>query len=333
MRKRYQKPIPHGWYAVAYGSELKAGDVKALQYFGKELVLFRTESGQARLLDAYCPHLGAHLGHGGSVKGESISCPFHGWEFDGAGKCTDIPYAKRMPPSIDGKQAVGSYAVEETNQMIWAWYHPQHLAPLFEMETVAEMHSDEWLPIETFEWTINTIPQETAENAVDIAHFVTVHQSVGMPDANVTMEGPKRITLMDSETSAIDEQGNVDRSGENTAAIKLVSWNLGPGFTYQKFSRMFDIVMVGTVTPIDDQNILLRCNFTLPKQQTEEHKLYARGFRDEVVFQVGQDIPIWENKAYLESPVLCDGDGPIAKYRKWFQQFYGDIEVADSKSA
>jgi hypothetical protein len=24
----------------------------------------------------------------------------------------------------------------------------------------------------------------------------------------------------------------------------------------------------------------------------------------------------------LESPVLCDGDGSIAKYRKWFQQFY-----------
>jgi hypothetical protein len=40
------------------------------------------------------------------------------------------------------------------------------------------------------------------------------------------------------------------------------------------------------------------------------------------VFQVGQDIPIWEHKIYLENPVLCDGDGPIAKYRKWFQQFY-----------
>ena len=50
----------------------------------------------------------------------------------------------------------------------------------------------------------------------------------------------------------------------------------------------------------------------------------AEGFRDEVVFQVGQDIPIWENKVYLDSPILCDGDGPIAKYRKWFQQFYAD---------
>jgi 3-ketosteroid 9alpha-monooxygenase subunit A len=41
-----------------------------------------------------------------------------------------------------------------------------------------------------------------------------------------------------------------------------------------------------------------------------------------IVHQVNQDIPIWENKVYLEEPTLCDGDGPIAKYRKWFKQFY-----------
>jgi hypothetical protein len=54
------------------------------------------------------------------------------------------------------------------------------------------------------------------------------------------------------------------------------------------------------------------------------HRLYANGFRDEVKYQVEQDIPIWENKVYLDAPILCDGDGPIAKYRKWFQQFYGE---------
>jgi phenylpropionate dioxygenase-like ring-hydroxylating dioxygenase large terminal subunit len=322
MSKRYNKPIPLGWYAIEYTGQLSAGDVKPLHYFGRELVLFRTESGEAALLDAFCPHLGAHLGHGGVVKGENISCPFHGWEFDGAGNCDQIHYAKRLPPKVDGKQALGRYHVVETNQMIWAWYHPDNVAPLFEMETIPEMHSDEWLPMDTFDWTINTIPQETGENAADIAHFLTVHNSIGMPDATISMDGPKRVTLMDSETQAIDEQGNVDRSGENTASAKLESWNLGPGFTYQKFSRMFDIIMVGTVTPIDDQNIQMRFNFILPKDQSADHKLYAHGFRDEVVFQVGQDIPIWEHKIYLENPVLCDGDGPIAKYRKWFQQFY-----------
>ena len=34
------------------------------------------------------------------------------------------------------------------------------------------------------------------------------------------------------------------------------------------------------------------------------------------------DIPIWENKTYREKPVLCDGDGPINKFRIWVSQFY-----------
>ena len=67
--------------------------MSALHYFGRELVLFRTESGEAHAVDAYCAHLGAHLAVGGKVEGEGIRCPFHGWCYDGAsGQCTDIPY-------------------------------------------------------------------------------------------------------------------------------------------------------------------------------------------------------------------------------------------------
>ena len=55
-------PYPTGWYLVAQSAEVGVGDVKPVQYFGRELVLFRTESGRAVLLDAHCPHMGAHLG-------------------------------------------------------------------------------------------------------------------------------------------------------------------------------------------------------------------------------------------------------------------------------
>ncbi|MCA9575200.1 MAG: Rieske 2Fe-2S domain-containing protein, partial [Myxococcales bacterium] len=82
MQNRYYTPgIPIGWFQVEYTDQLKAGDVKPLKYFGKDLVLYRTESGEAVMLDAFCPHLGAHLGHGGKVKGENIECPFHAWQF------------------------------------------------------------------------------------------------------------------------------------------------------------------------------------------------------------------------------------------------------------
>src|ERR1700739_1724954 len=59
--------FPTGWFIVAFASDLQAGQVKRAHYFGEELVLFRTESGQAHVMDAYCQHLGANLGVGGTV--------------------------------------------------------------------------------------------------------------------------------------------------------------------------------------------------------------------------------------------------------------------------
>lgn len=57
-------------------------------------MVFRTESGEAVVFDAYCPHLGANLGIGGQVKGDCIECPFHEWQFRASdGVCTHIPYS------------------------------------------------------------------------------------------------------------------------------------------------------------------------------------------------------------------------------------------------
>ena len=64
-------PLPFGWFMMAYSDELSIGEVKPVHYFGQELVLWRGEDGKARMIDAYCKHLGAHLGYGGRVKGNA----------------------------------------------------------------------------------------------------------------------------------------------------------------------------------------------------------------------------------------------------------------------
>ena len=61
VKREFPFPIPNGWFSVSCSDELAAGDVKLLRYFGEDLVLFRGEDGVAHVLDAYCPHLGAHL--------------------------------------------------------------------------------------------------------------------------------------------------------------------------------------------------------------------------------------------------------------------------------
>src|SRR5277367_7101993 len=91
-------PIPNGWFAVATSDELRRGEVRPLRAFGRDLVMFRTASGQPAVLDAHCAHLGAHLGKGGRVVNETIECPFHRWRYDAGGQCNEIPYARRIPP-------------------------------------------------------------------------------------------------------------------------------------------------------------------------------------------------------------------------------------------
>ena len=45
---------------------------------------------------------------------------------------------------------------------------------------------------------------------------------------------------------------------------------------------------------------------------------------DGIANGVLDDMPIWDHKSYVAQPILCDGDGPINKFRKWVSQFYSD---------
>lgn len=319
---RYEQPVPYGWYNVAYSDELATGEVRPMHFFGEELVLFRSDAGRAVAMEPYCPHLGAHLGHGGRVDGESVVCPFHGWRFDGDGICVEVPYASRIPPKIDGKPAIYSYPVIERNQAIWVWYHPRRVAPLFELDTLEQFHSDEWTTPERHEWTINTIIQEAGENAVDTAHFKYVHRNQEVPQGEVTISGHERTTEMTSMVPAVDENGVRDTTGRHFTEGHLISKNCGPGLAWQRFSGIFETVMMASITPVDSQTMRMRFAFTQSKSQSEEQKMLAEAVIANVVSEVQQDIPIWEHKAFRGQPVLCDGDGPIARYRKWFSQFY-----------
>lgn len=110
---------PDGWFRVAYSHELPVGGVQPIEALGKDLVAFRGEDGRVRVLDAHCPHLGAHLGVGGTVVGNVIACPFHDWRFDGEGTCVDIPYSDRVPK----KARVGAWDVQEQNGIVFVWHH------------------------------------------------------------------------------------------------------------------------------------------------------------------------------------------------------------------
>ena len=85
-----------GWHCLGLVGEFADGKPHSVQIFGTKLVVWTDTSGQIQVLDAYCRHMGGDLSQG-SVKGDNVACPFHGWLWKGNGRCAGVPYAKRNP--------------------------------------------------------------------------------------------------------------------------------------------------------------------------------------------------------------------------------------------
>ncbi len=316
MKERFSFPAyPAGWFQVAYSDELAPGAVLPLEYFGEDLVLFRTESGKPQVLDAFCPHLGAHLGHGGTVAGESVRCPFHAWCFDGGGKCTEVPYAKKIPP----KASIRPWHVSEQNGMIYVWYHALGEPPSWQIPALPEYGDATWTAYEKRRWKIKTRAQEMAENSVDSAHFLYVHRTQNHPVANATVNGQhfhmKSTTVMKTPAGKVDGQVEVN--------------SFGFGYTATRFTGLVETLLISSVTSIDPDYVDVRFTFTVKKHAVEGvTSNVGSAFIREVSRQLEQDIVIWEHKKYIERPVLCDGDGPIGLFRKWVRQFYPQLPQA-----
>jgi nitrite reductase/ring-hydroxylating ferredoxin subunit len=312
----YIPPIPNGWFQIAYSDEIKPGEVKPLKYFGKDLVIWRSERGELSVLDAFCPHLGAHLGHGGRVKGDSIECPFHAWQFGTDGRCTAVPYAQHMPR----KAKVATWHIKELANMVMCWHHAEGEPPAFsipdeipEWGTEDGVRNDEWTEFVAREWKIRTRNQEMAENAVDSAHFHYLHGTTNMPKSEAAVEGP--ILRVYSGAGMETPRG--------TVAGSIESLNYGFGLAIVRFKGIVETLNVASTTPIDGENVHLRFNFSVKKTGgAEMARGVGKAFVAEVTRQLEQDIPIWEHKVQLEQPLLCDGDGPIGIFRRWCKQFY-----------
>ncbi len=300
---------PNGWFRVGYTDELAPGDVQPLRYFGKDLVLFRTESGKAVLLDAFCPHLGAHLGHGGKVKGENIECPFHAWQLAADGQVAEIPYASKIP----ARACTHAWDVREANGHIFTWHHLGGASPSWDLPDLQEPSSQDWTPFYRKVWRIRTRNQEMAENAVDTAHFRYLHGTTNMPDAVADADGPIFRSTANNDMST--PRGGVQGSIQVTA--------YGFGFTTTRFTGIVDTLLCTSVTAIDEEFVDVHFNFTVKSMGNEAvTRGVGKAFVKEVSRQLEQDIPVWENKIFVKQPLICDGDGPIGLFRSWARQFY-----------
>lgn len=309
---RFPWPVPYGWFAVAWSHELEVGAVRPQRAFARDLVLWRDAEGAAHVHDAYCPHLGAHLGHGGRVDGCDLVCPFHGWAFGADGANTCIPYSTRT----NGRARLGTYPVVERNGMVMAWYHPRGEEPKWEIPQVPEFapgHPD-WAPPVTRWFSIGTAWQEMAENGVDAAHFRFVHGTAEVPVLE-RYEPDGHRSHMRSRQFFVTPRGTVEG--------RIDTDTEGPGFSVVRFSGIVDTMLLGCATPVEADRCEMRFTFTVRRFADDRATTsVGQAAIDEISRQLLEDQPIWEHKVFLERPALADTDGPFLQFRQWAGQFY-----------
>jgi 3-ketosteroid 9alpha-monooxygenase subunit A len=299
--------FPRGWFVIAWSSELPAGGVMPLRYFERDLVLFRTESGAVHVLDAHCPHLGAHLGHGGTVVGETVACPFHAWRFDGSGRCTQIPYAERIPP----RATLRAWTVVERNGALFLWHDEGGGGPTWEVPAIEGFGSAGWTPWHENRITVATHPREIVENVADKAHFPTVHNTHVDTFEN-HYEG--HCATQHTIGRAHPIHGGVDH-------FDIVATYHGPAFQISDMRGVLHSRLLLAHTPIDRGTLHLRFAVSLARKGPRTDQ-FAQMYVDNLLKGFHQDIAIWEHKVFREAPRLAETDGPLGRLRQWYRQFY-----------
>ena len=197
---------PRGWFVIADSDELK--DIPLpVRYFGQDFVLYRGESGKPHLLDAYCPHMGAHLAinttsyvvrDGTHVEGKSIRCPYHGWRFGPDGQCDDIPYYDKIPKSA----CVRSWPIQEKLGLIFVWYDAENKEPDLPIPDYAEWDDPAWV-----HWKVDRLgtlashPQEILDNMSDVGHFAPTHGSLEITYFENEIDGTTLISVSAPDTA------------------------------------------------------------------------------------------------------------------------------------
>ena len=297
--------FPMGWYSVARSHELHIGEVKQVQAFERELVLYRTRSGEAVLQDAYCPHLGANLAFGGRVVGESIRCPFHGWRFGKEGKCEEIPYCEEIPE----RARLRTWHTEEKNGEVYIWFHPENTGPQWELPELPELGDANWTEPRYAEFLVPAHVQDIAENSCDPVHFQYVHRQPDVPPSEVTIEENGRILHLRSDASnaAIPSQLHAEVYNPGFA---LVRNSFGPGA---------EMIVYNSAQPINRHETRMRWTLTVRR---EIEDLAGDDVMQGIIDGLSDDYPIWANKVHKHRPVFCKEDKTLVMFRKWVRQFY-----------
>jgi phenylpropionate dioxygenase-like ring-hydroxylating dioxygenase large terminal subunit len=241
------------WYAASFAADVTTAPA-ARTVLGTRLVLWRPspDAAVSVALDR-CAHRDAPLSRGW-VTDCRLVCPYHGWEWDAAGRTKRIPQFPDAPhPTTSGLTMVRS---QERYGLVWVCLSDD---PVAGIPLVPEYGAPGWRAVPEYEYAFACTAMHLLENNFDPGHVAFVHRG--------TFGNPDRAELTDQAVSrapyGIETRGQVpveSRPGEAGATLRTtVSKLYAPFFGHIRITYPDGLrhVMVKAITPVDDTHCSL----------------------------------------------------------------------------
>ena len=300
--RRYPFPVPNGWFVVAEAADLAPGEVRALHYFDRDLVLYRTADGDAPGARRPLPPPRRPPGRRRPGRGRLHPLPVPRLEVRRRdGTCVEIPYGDvtRIPPKAHAR----SYPTLERNHMIWAWYHAEGGEPFYDVPEVAEFHDDDWSPIVVRDFEIRV---------VGAGHGREQRRLLALPLRARHRRHPRGRLLHRRHLQADRRRATATSSARASGSASASCGSPATSRSCRRPRRS---------TPATSTS----AGCSPPRANGEEAAAQAA---DSFCAGVSQDIPIWENKVYRDPPVITRTEKLILEHRRWSQQFYSGLRPA-----
>ncbi|KFB73434.1 MAG: Toluene-4-sulfonate monooxygenase system iron-sulfur subunit TsaM1 [Candidatus Accumulibacter phosphatis] len=254
-------PFDDYWYIVAESRELTPVRALARRVLDEWLVCFRGMDGAPTVLRDRCLHRHAPLSAGVLHNG-LLSCPYHGWRYDGAGRVVDIP---SLAGSDRPAHCSPPYPVIEQDGFVYVRVKRDAAAGIvpFPMPHYGEAG---WLTLRLQNRFANSVAN-CVENFIDVPHTAFVHQgifrstrgqrlaaTVRRSNAAVHVDYRNESDNLGSYRWFLNPRGHAIRHTDSFHAPNVTS------VVYEIGARVF--IITSQAVPVDDRETLVYTDLT-----------------------------------------------------------------------
>ncbi|MGB6456916.1 MAG: Rieske 2Fe-2S domain-containing protein [Streptosporangiaceae bacterium] len=247
------------WVPALLSTELPRPDCPPVRVLllGEKLIAFRDSSGQVGLLDNFCPHRGGSLFFGRN-SGSGLRCVYHGWKFDVAGRCVDMP---SEPPDSTFKNRVRAvaYPCQERCGVVWAYLGPRETPPPLPDLEANQLPDGQWNAV-AYARACNWL--QGLEGDIDTAHVGFLHFGSESPDDvppgtykyyALTDRAP-RYAVLDTDYGAM--YGAYRPAGPGQYYWRIAQF-LFPFFTMPPTGQLGRHIVARAWVPMDDEHMMM----------------------------------------------------------------------------